>query len=134
MEIRTAAVKDAEKMAEYDRHICLSELKRSIAMGRVYVAEEDGCMAGFLRYNLFWDNTPFMNMLYLKTAYRRRGFGKALVKYWEKEMGALGYQVVMTSTSSEESARFFYQKLGYEIAGGFFPQNEPYELILKKEI
>ena len=36
---------------------------------------------GWLRFNLFWDNIPFLNMLYFLEEYRRKGYGKQLLDY-----------------------------------------------------
>lgn len=52
-------MRDREILAQYDRHIRPEELETSIALGRVMIAEENGKFAGWLRFNLFWDNTPF---------------------------------------------------------------------------
>lgn len=133
MKIRTAKISDLELLRQ-DRHISENELKNSISCKRVYIAEENGVFAGWLRYNLFWDNTPFMNMLYVLDGYRGSGFGKALVSRWENDMAALGYNTVMTSTASNEYAQHFYNKLGYTAAGGFMPPDEPLEIILIKSI
>ena len=65
MQVRIADVRDREILAQYDRHVSLEELERSISLGRVMIAEENGKFAGWLRWNLFWDNTPFMNMLFV---------------------------------------------------------------------
>ena len=40
---------------------------------------EDDKFVGWLRYNLFWDNTPFMNMLYLLDNERGKRNGSRLV-------------------------------------------------------
>lgn len=89
---------------------------------------------GWLRYNLFWDNTPFMNMLYLLDDYRGKGFGRKFVKYWEGDMKQLNYEMVMTSTASDEYAQHFYNKLGYITVGGFLFVYDPFEVILYKKI
>ena len=59
---------------------------------------------------LFWDEIPFMNVLYLLEEYRGKGYGKQLVDYCEKEMLKNNYQKVLTSTLSNEQAQFFYRK------------------------
>lgn len=44
-----------------------------------------------------------------------------------------GYRDVMTSTQADETAQFFYEKLGYTRAGAFFPpEQEAEEIIFKK--
>lgn len=44
------------------------------------------------------------------------------------------YKCIMTSTASNEYAQHFYLKLGYRAIGGFSFQNDPYEIILIKDI
>lgn len=134
MEIRPAATQDIPVLSQYDRHIGRSELTTAVHLNRVYVAEEQGLLLGWLRYNLFWDNTPFLNMLYLLADYRNRGYGAQLMAHWERKMAELGYRVVMTSTPSDETSQLFYVKLGYKTVGGFLLGNAPFELILAKTL
>ena len=132
--IRTAAPDDLPTLQQHDRHISPQELEHSVQLGRVYVAEERGVFTGWLRWNLFWDNTPFMNLLYVLDAHRGQGFGHSLVEHWEGQMKQAGYEAVMTSTQSDECAQHFYNRLGYATVGGFLPPGEPYELILAKKL
>lgn len=134
MEIRKAEEKDIPILSKWDRHIRKSELQNLIWQKRIYLLELDRRFAGWLRYNMFWDNTPFLNLLYLLEENRRNGYGKTLVTHWEMEMKQIGYDVVMTSTVSDEYAQHFYHKLGYRTIGGFVPYGEPYELLLEKKL
>lgn len=134
LQIRTARAEDLPFLAGHDRHIPAAELEYAVARQRVLLAEADGQPIGWLRYNLFWDNTPFMNLLYLLEPYRGRGAGRALVASWESAMAAQGYRTVMTSTAADEYAQHFYTRLGYAAAGGFTPPGDPYELIFCKEL
>lgn len=134
MQIRYAEAADIDKLAENDEHITKEELKNAVRLHRVYIAEEDGRFAGWLRYNLFWDNTPFMNLLYMLEPYRGKGFGKEIVSFWEEEMAQQGYETVMTSTSSVEYAQHFYFKLGYAAIGGFRLDGDFYEVIFAKQL
>ena len=60
------------------------------------------------------------------------------MEHWEADMIARGYDLVMTSTQSDEEAQHFYRKLGYKDCGGLtlpFPGYEqPTELILAKAL
>ena len=134
MTIRTALMADLPVLSRYDRHISENELENLIRLGRVTVAEADGEFAGWLRWNLFWDNTPFLNLLYLLEPYRGKGYGKALMDHWETQMQHQGFDRVMTSTASDEYAQHFYQKLGYTAIGGFTPFGEAYELLFSKSL
>ena len=132
MNVRLASGQDLQSLHQHDRHIAADMLSRKIADGQLLVAEEDGTFVGWLRYNFFWDEIPFMNLLYVLEPYQHRGIGTALVREWEKRMLAAGYDKVMTSTLEEETAQHFYRKLGYRDLGKFMPFAEEYELIFGK--
>lgn len=134
MDIKIADINDVEEIMLYDKHITRREMTNSVNLKRVYIAEEDNRLCGWLRYNLFWDNTPFMNMLYINEDYRGRGYGKQLTEYWEKEMKRAGYSRVMTSTPSDEYSQHFYIKCGYKTIGGFLLGQDPFEIIMMKMI
>ena len=134
MDIRLADESDLYILNKYDKHITKQNLLDSIRAERVYIAGENGTFCGWLRYNLFWDNTPFMNMLYLLDNSRMKGYGRKMVLFWEEEMRRQSYKTVMTSTASDEYAQHFYMKLGYKIIGGFLQSGSPYEVILEKSI
>ena len=132
--IRIAESGDLHFLKAHDKHISESELKNAIGRGHVLMAEKSGETVGWLRYNYFWDNTPFMNMLFISSEHRGKKYGTSLVAYWEGQMKNSGFNAVMTSTQANECAQHFYQKLGYKVIGGFLMGNEPYELMLAKEI
>lgn len=132
--IRYANIKDLDIISKLDVHIDIKELKTSINQNRVLVMYENDNFMGWLRYNLFWDNTPFMNMLYLLEDNRNKGYGTKLVDFWEKEMKKNGYKIVLTSTQSDEEAQYFYRKIGYLDCGNLILPNEPLELILLKRL
>lgn len=134
MNIRFAQIEDLEIISLYDKHISINELSNLIKLNRALIIEENHYFCGWMRYSLFWDNTPFMNMLYLLEDKRGKGYGKKLVMFWEEEMRKLDYEVVMTSTASNEYSQHFYLKLGYKTVGGFMPEGDPYEIILLKHI
>ncbi len=132
--IRYASDKDFEILSKYDRHICETELKNCIKTERILIMFNDDLFIGWLRYSLFWDNIPFMNMLYLLEDYRGKGYGSQLVSFWEQEMLKSKYKMVLTSTQSNEQAQFFYRKIGYVDCGSLLLPDEPLEIILLKNL
>ena len=132
MRIIHASAEHFPELQQLDTHIAEPELRSLVAQNRILILEDKGKLLGWLRWNLFWDNTPFMNMLYIVDTRRGEGLGRILVLHWEDEMRQLGYESIMTSTASDEYAQHFYQKLGYDTIGGFTPYGDPYELILAK--
>ncbi|GHV11256.1 N-acetyltransferase [Clostridia bacterium] len=129
--IRTANECDIAVLAEHD-HIGI--LSQKVANGEVYVAYDGDTFIGWLRYNLFWDDTPFMNMLYVLDGYRGAGTGKKLTLFWEDQMRSKRYETVMTSTQQNETAQHFYMRLGYRSIGGFMQDSGEYEIIFSKKI
>jgi acetyltransferase, GNAT family len=134
MNIRPAQNGDIAYLTKKDVHIRPSELQNLIVLKRILLLEEERASAGWLRYSLFWDNTPFMNLLYVEEPFRGRGLGKALVQFWENQMAAEGFTKVMTSTQANETAQYFYRHLGYKTIGGFLPPGEEYELFFYKNL
>jgi GNAT superfamily N-acetyltransferase len=121
-----------------DAHLPESEFTRKVEDKRGYVILEDGNPVGILRYNLFWDNTPFCTLLFVDWNYQKKGYGKKLMEYWEADMKSLGYGMVMTSTQVDENAQHFYRKLGYKDCGALvmnIPKyKQPMEMFLIKAI
>ena len=134
MEIRYAGPGDLELISEYDEDVSEEVLSNAIAMKRIILLFIDGEFEGWLRFNLFWDNIPFMNLLYLSEEQRRKGYGRKMVEFWEREMADQGYDFVLTSTQSDEEGQFFYRKLGYIDRGALVLPNEPLEIILYKKL
>jgi len=132
--IRYANEMDLEILKKYDKHISENELRNSVKLRRILVMFDHNKFIGWLRFSLFWDNIPFMNMLYFLEEYRGKGYGKQLVDYWEKEMLKDHYETVLTSTLSTEKAQFFYRKNGYVDCGSLLLLNEPLEIILRKSL
>ena len=139
MTIGLAQSKDKQKIARLDTHISSLLLDECIRKDQIYVLKDDSPknggqdhrlrdpVVGVLRYSLFWQTIPFLDLLYIDEAYRNQGFGTAMMYEWEKAMAARGYKYVMTSTQSDEKAWRFYEKLGYRKAGGFFPPEQEAE-------
>ena len=88
---------------------------------------DDSRPIGVLRYNLFWDSIPFLTLIYINDAFRKKGFGKQALLHWENEMRAHGHAMLMTSTLANEEAQHFYRKLGYTQKGSLFLANTPFD-------
>ena len=138
MDIKYVSKENKEFWYQLDKHLPEAEFEKKIRDKQGYVLYEDGKPVGILRYNLFWDNTPFCTMLYVESADQKKGYGRALMQFWEEDMKNRGYGMVMTSTRVDEQAQHFYRKLGYKECGGFILDipgfEQPMEMILTKEL
>ena len=138
IEIRYIHRDDKEFWFSLDKHLSEQEFNNKVRDNRGYVLLDDNKPVGLLRYNLFWDNTPFCNLIYINNECQGKGFGKLLIEYWENDMKSQGYGILLTSTQVDESAQHFYRKLGYKDCGGFVIDikgyEQPMELFLVKSI
>lgn len=115
-----------------DRHLPEEQFCKKVSDRQGYVILADNRPVGILRYNLFWDNTPFCNLLYITPEHQGQGYGKKLTEYWEREMRSLGYNWLLVSTRSDESSQHFYRSLGYADCGTLLAPDQPAELFLSK--
>ena len=137
-EIRYATEADKGFWFALDKHMREDEFLLKVRDKRGYIICDGITPVGVMRYNLFWDNIPFLTLIHLDETHRRRGFGKSAVLFWENEMRGLGYKLVMTSTQVDEQAQHFYRRLGYIEKGSLSfdntPLEQPLEIFLLKTL
>ena len=138
MEIRHVELHDKAGWYLLDRHLPESGFEEKVRNMQGYVLLDCDKIVGVLRYNLFWDNTPFCTLLFIDEKYRGRGCGKLLMEHWESDMKSQDYGMLMTSTQVDEDAQHFYRKLDYKECGGFVVDvpgyEQPMEMIMIKTI
>ena len=121
-----------------DKHLPEKEFENKIQNKQGYVLFADNKPVGILRYNLFWDNTPFCTMLFVDWSEQHKGYGHELLSHWEQDMKAQGYGMVLTSTQVDESAQHFYRKNGYKDCGSLVMDipgyEQPMEMFMSKAI
>lgn len=129
--IRLANVDDLKFIKQYDYEVY--DIEADVKNNLVYIIVEKEFI-GFLRYSLFWNRIPFINMFYIRDIYRNKGYGKELLNFFIKEMQNKKFENIMTSCLSEENGKMFFLKNAFKITGGFNSFKEGYELILDYEI
>lgn len=130
METVLALLKDFSAVQKYDRHIPSVRLRNCIRDHQVYVLRDAGSIVGVLRYSLFWQSIPFLDLIYIDEADRGKGYGRLMMFHWESTMAELGYKYVMLSTQEDETAKYFYEKLGYHRIGTFLPPEQTADEIM----
>lgn len=135
MRIIAATEKDINFIKSRDHHLKETLIVSKIRDREIFLLQDDtkGTI-GWMRYSYFWDNTPFMNMIWIEKPYRSKGLGKQIVDFWENQMQEQGFKRVMTSTQADEEAQHFYRKLDYRDAGCLLLEDQPMEIILIKKL
>ncbi len=135
MRIVFATDSDYGYIRNRDLHISESLILSKIKGNEIYILRnQDESNIGWMRYGYFWDNTPFMNMIWVDEQYRDKGAGKQVVLFWEEQMKQKGFNLIMTSTQADEGAQHFYRKLGYKDAGCLIIDTQPLEILLTKNL
>ncbi len=123
IQIRYANDSDLPYLIQNEGLLTEEIIKKKISDGQVIVCMEGEKHSGCLRFGFGWDMFPFLNFIIVEKDARRKGIGRKLMEFWEREMKAKGHKLVMTSTDVDEEAQHFYRKLGYRDSGGIlFPQ------------
>lgn len=130
METNLALLKDFSAVQKYDSHIPSDRLRDCIQCRQVYVLRDASGIVGVLRYSLFWQSIPFLDLIYIDEFYRGKGDGRQMMEHWESAMAELGYKYVMLSTQEDETAKYFYEKLGYHRIGAFLPPEQAADEII----
>jgi hypothetical protein len=64
MRIAFAESEDLDYLAREDHHVQRGVIEQKIERREIVVLYHDGWRAGALRYGYFWDEIPFMNLLW----------------------------------------------------------------------
>ena len=138
MEIRFITTEDKPFWYSIDKHLPEKEFYKKIRDNQGYILIVDDKPVGLLRYNLFWDNTPFCTLIYIEEQHQKQGWGRLLMTHWEQDMRKQGYGMVLTSTQVDEDAQHFYRKLGYKDCGGLTVDvpgyEQPMEMFMVKQL
>jgi len=134
--ITYAAERDWNYLVRNDSHIRPEMLRRLVKQRQIIVLRDGEETIGWLRFGFFWDTIPFMSMFAIEEEYRGQGLGTQMAQFWEEEMRKQGYDMLMTSTQSNERAQNLYRRLGYKDCGGLLLPlpNEVLELVFVKKL
>jgi len=82
-----------------------------------YVAQVDGCFAGFLLLNLNGTFAGYIQTVGLAPEFRGRGLGEQLLAFAEQRILRDHPNVFLCVSSFNQAARRFYARLGYHEVG-----------------
>ncbi len=134
IDLRAPDERDLSFLFQADVHVGQEELRRVVDAGRVIVAVDETDVQGWLRWGLFWDEIPFMNMVFVQQHRRGEGLGTRLIQHWETQQRVSGHDTVMTSTLADEHAQHRYRRLGYVDCGCLLLPGEPLEILFTKSL
>ena len=132
--LRTATGADTQFLASFPGTPAHEILAAQVQRGQLRIIEHQSAPIGFLKFSVLWETLPFIEVLVIVDQKRRRGSGSAAVRDWEAEMRRSGFELVLTSTQSDESAQSFWRKLGYGDCGILCRPRQPAEIFLSHSL
>ncbi len=107
----------------------------SVAAGGCLVARDGGKIAGFLTWDRGFFGRPFVRLLVIAPARRRRGLGRALVAAAEREAARYG-ELFVSTEQINAPMRALLAQLGYAPSGSIDNINAPgnRELVYHKRL
>ena len=72
IKIRFATSQDYDYLVHNDRHIKPEVVEKKIEDAEIIVVLDNAKNIGWLRFNYFWDEIPFMNMLWIEEDYEEK--------------------------------------------------------------
>jgi GNAT superfamily N-acetyltransferase len=134
IQIRFAQSDDFESVKGLDPYLDATLFSYKITLQQIIVAENEDKILGVLRYGLFWDHIPFINMIMVKESSRNQKIGTKLMDWFENWMIQKHYHSVMTSSLACESGQHFFRGKGYRDCGSLFIEKEGAEILFMKDL
>ena len=131
--IRFARLDDLD-FAYQDGYIPAEVLKRKIegqlalnpdCIEDVVIAEWSGKRVGYVRLEYLWSIMPYISLIQVLPEYRRRGVGKALLRFIETFLREAGHEVLYSSSQADEPGpQTWHRYMGFEECGFITGINE----------
>lgn len=111
-----------EQLSAYDENYITYKLEGSIQIG----IEEDGKVVAGLDACMTAFKILYVSTVFVEEGYRRKGYGRSLIREMEKRAKAMGANTVRLDTFSWQGKEF-YEALGYKAVGHYENAEDGYE-------
>ena len=90
---------DKNFVMSIDKHVKDSGYNKRVYTKTGYIMWEKDVPIGIMHYNVLWDNLPFLNLIFVDTKYRNKGFASQALAFWENDMKTQVYPLYQTLSS-----------------------------------
>jgi len=103
---------------QQDRYIPADVVKRKIERQEVIVAQRDGEMVGYAWFEYLWSLVPYIALIHVLPEHRRRGAGKAMLRFIEEYVRERGSATLYSSSQvNEPEPQAWHRHVGFEECG-----------------
>lgn len=131
-EIAVATLDDIADIQHLDVQLSDKALTMAIQEQQVYVLKAPWAVVGVCYFSIF-QHEPYLNTFYVDQDYRKQGCDKELIAFWEDSMKEQGHESVLISTPSDDTTKYFYEKLGYQYVGSVQAQTRDSEVLIYRK-
>src|SRR5262245_35664334 len=115
--VRFATLADLE-FVQQDHYISPEIIRRKIAWQEVIVAEQRGCLVGYLRLEYLWSSIPYIALIRVLPDFRRQGIGQALLSFLEAYLRSQGHTALYSSSQADEpEPQAWHRRVGFKECG-----------------
>ncbi len=108
-----------------DQYLPDDILRRKIEWREIVVAEVGGSPAGYLRLEYLWSKIPYVGLIRVIPERRRRGVGKALLKFVEEFLREQDHTALYSSSQADEAEpQAWHRRVGFVECGMIAGINE----------
>jgi GNAT superfamily N-acetyltransferase len=101
------------------------EIRYKIDRGELILAEHEGEAVGYLKLDWIGSFAPFVGLVFVKKAHRRKGAGRALLSFLAEKLRAMGKPWLLSSSEVMEPApQAWHRHMGFHDAGILCGVNE----------
>jgi len=118
-ELETEKIED--NLSAFDENYIQYKLEGSIRIG----IEEDGKIVAGLDACITAFRILYVSTVFVEEAYRRKGYGRKLIREMEERAAKMGVNTISLDTFSWQGKEF-YEALGYEIVGQYENEADAY--------
>lgn len=115
--VRFAAPEDLRFLQQHSQ-VPARVLGRKVEWQEVFVAEWRGSLIGALHLEHLWSSVPYVALIYVLPEYRRRGVGRALLRFVETHLRGQGHAALYSSSQADEpEPQAWHRRMGFEECG-----------------
>jgi len=115
--VRFAAPADLDFVGQ-DGYLPSEVVRRKIEWQEVVAAELGGNPVGYVREEYLWSTLPYIALIHVLPACRRRGIGRALLGFTEAFLREGGHKALYSSSQADEpEPQAWHRHVGFEECG-----------------
>jgi GNAT superfamily N-acetyltransferase len=100
-------------------------LLQKIQQDEILILSVNDEPVGHLWFAFLWSEIPFIDLIYIKEDYQKRGLSRVLLGFLEAYLKESGYDVLYSSSQMDESApQAWHRHVGFEECGVISGMND----------